>query len=49
MKVWKSKTKRPHGVWTSEVNLKSTTTTRIGKVNKLLRLLKEEMVDASVL
>ena len=49
MKVWKSKTKRFRGVWTSEVKLKAANRDRMRKVNKLLRLLKEEMVDASVL
>jgi len=43
MKTWKSKEKRPHGVWTSEIRLKTVDIQRKGKVNKLLKLLKEEM------
>ena len=41
MKVWKSNKKSPPEVWTSEIRLKSANTDRIGKVNKLLRLLGE--------
>lgn len=45
MKVWQSTKKRPHGIWTSEVRLKSVGVLRKGKVNKLLKLLKEETVE----
>jgi len=42
MKIWKSTKERPRGVWTSEIRLKSVGTLRKGKINKLLKLLKEE-------
>lgn len=45
MKIWKSTEKRPHGVWTSEIRLKTSNSSRTGKVNKLLKLLKEDMSE----
>ena len=42
MKKWKSTKERPEGIWTSEIRLKSVGVLRKGKVNKLLKLLKEE-------
>lgn len=43
MKLWKSVRERPNGVWTNEIRLKSVGALRQGKVNKLLKLLKEEI------
>ena len=43
MKTWKSTEKRPDGVWTSEIRLRDVGITRKGKVNKLLKLLKEDV------
>jgi len=42
MKVWKSKKVHPHGVWGSEINLKSCGILRKRKVDKLLKLLEKE-------
>ncbi len=42
MKKWKSKKQTPHGVWVTEINLVKADATRIGKVKKLLKLLKED-------
>ena len=42
MKVWKSKEKRPEGIWVSEIRLKAVSVLRKAKVNKLLKLSKEE-------
>lgn len=51
MNIWKSETIRPHSVWVSEIRLRTADATRKGKVNKLLKLLKEsvkEVKDAPV-
>uniref|UniRef100_A0A6M3J2P3 Uncharacterized protein n=1 Tax=viral metagenome TaxID=1070528 RepID=A0A6M3J2P3_9ZZZZ len=45
MPKWESKEVRPHGVWGSEIRLKSANTSRKGKVNKLLKLLREEVYE----
>ena len=45
MKKWKSTEKRPHAVYGSEIRLKSVGIVRKGKVNKLLKLLKEDLVE----
>ena len=45
MKRWKSTENRGHGIWSSEVRLKTVGVLRKGKVNKLLKLLKEDMVE----
>ena len=42
-KVWKSELNRGHGVWTSEVRLTEANADRIGKVKKLLALLKDNV------
>jgi hypothetical protein len=46
MRHWKSMARRSHGVWTSEVRLKTASTARVGKVNKLLKLLKEDVRES---
>jgi len=43
MKKWKSTKDRGHGIWSSEIRLKEANSKRVGKVNKLLKLLKEDM------
>ena len=43
MKEWKSKVNRGHGIWSSEIRLKTVGMIRKGKVNKLLKLLKEDI------
>lgn len=45
MKTWKSTEKRPRGIWASEIRLKDANVMRRGKVNKLLKLLKEEVCE----
>ena len=42
MLKWKSTKVHPHGVWGSEIRLNSAGLLRKGKVNKLLKLLKNE-------
>ena len=42
MPKWKSTKEHPHGVWNSEVRLAKASVIRRGKVNKLLKLLKNE-------
>jgi len=43
MKVWKSKKIPPkHDVFVSEMRLKACNTKRLGKVKKLLKLLRED-------
>ena len=49
MKTWKSKEKRPHGVWTSEIRLRDVGIIRSGKVKKLLKLLEKEGMNEVVL
>ena len=44
-KIWKSKLNRGHGVWSSEIRLKIADADRIGKVNKLLALLKDDVKE----
>ena len=44
MKVWKGKD-RGRGVWSSEIRLKTVDFKRQKKVDKLLKLLKEDMVE----
>ena len=47
MKVWKSrKVHKKHGVWSSEIRLRELNTRRLGKVKRLLSLLKEEFDEA---
>jgi hypothetical protein len=42
MRTWKSKKIPPrHDIWTSEVRLRTCNAKRLGKVKKLLRLLRE--------
>ena len=48
MKIWKSKKIHPHGVWGSEIRLKSVSLIRMGKVKKLLKLLEKEGLDEAV-
>jgi len=45
MKKWKSKEERKQGVWSSEINLKTSNATRTKKVKKLLSLLREETIE----
>ena len=45
MKEWKSKVNRGHGIWSSEIRLKTAGMIRKGKVNKLLKLLKEDVSE----
>ena len=47
MRHWKSTLNRGHGVWTSEIRLKKVGVLRQGKVNKLLKLLKEDVKEAT--
>ena len=46
MKKWKSKKVHPPGVWGSEITLKECGVRRKGKVNKLLKLLEKEGLNA---
>ncbi len=43
MRHWQSTINRKRGVWTSEIRLRNVDRTRQGKVNKLLKLLREDM------
>ena len=43
MRIWKSIEKRPNGIWNSEIRLKEVGVLRRGKLNKLLKLLKEDV------
>ena len=42
MRKWESKKPHQHGVWVSEVRIKNVSNTKLGKINKLLKLLKED-------
>jgi len=45
MARWKAKKSKPLGIWSSEVRLNQCNSTRKGKVEKLLKLLKEDIVE----
>jgi len=42
MRKWKSTIDRGLGIWSSEIRLKDVSLIRLGKVKKLLKLLKKE-------
>jgi len=46
LKIWKSKKVHPPGVWGSEINLRDCGTARKAKVDKLLKLLEKEGLNA---
>ena len=48
MRHWKSKKKTEHGIWVSEIRLKTVGLRRLGKVKKLIALLEKEGFDETV-
>lgn len=48
MNIWKSRKKENHGVWGNEIRLRNVSARRLGKVIKLLTLLKDKF-DETVL